>query len=89
MATAGHVGGGQGVRRFSLEGEVVQPRVYIWREFAPAYRSGLAFAIARTEHEARGLVIDLLGYEPMEWGPVEIVEMCNSCGTAGAVFGGD
>lgn len=47
-----------------------EKQVFIWREFMPDYSDGLAFAIAETESEARKLIIEELGYNPSDWGPI-------------------
>ena len=38
-------------------------KLFIWPEFLPDYSSGLAFAIAETEEEAREMVIDDIGLD--------------------------
>ena len=47
-------------------------RLFIWTEFACDYTCGLAFAIARDEVEARKLIVKNRGYDPSEWGVLEI-----------------
>ena len=47
-------------------------KLFIWTGFCPDYTSGLAFAIAKDEAEARKLVIKERGYEPYEWGNLEV-----------------
>ncbi len=47
-------------------------KLFIWTGFCPDYTSGLAFAIAKDEAEARKLVIKERGYEPYEWGDLEV-----------------
>jgi len=47
-------------------------KLFIWTNFCPDYTSGLAFAIAKDEQEARELVIKEYGYEPYEWGELEV-----------------
>ncbi len=47
-------------------------KLFIWTGFCPDYTSGLAFAIAKDEPEARKLVIKEHGYEPYEWGDLEV-----------------
>jgi len=47
-------------------------KLFIWTGFCPDYTSGLAFAIAKDEPEARKLVIKERGYEPHEWGDLEV-----------------
>jgi hypothetical protein len=65
--------------------------VYIWRQFAPDYKNGLAVAIATDETKAQSLVIDRMDYGPSDWGPVEVYsldEIAALGGTAAAVAGG-
>ena len=47
-------------------------KLFIWAGFCPDYTQGLAFAIAETETQARELIIEEYGYEPYEWGDLEI-----------------
>lgn len=47
-------------------------KLYVWDEFAPDYTSGLAFAIATDEKDARKQVIFRCGFEPSEWGKVQV-----------------
>lgn len=47
-------------------------KLFIWTEFCPDYSDGLAFAIAKDEAEARKLIIKNRGYEPYEWGDLEV-----------------
>ncbi len=47
-------------------------KLFIWTCFCPDWRDGLAFAIAQDETEARKLVIKQRGYEPYDWGELEI-----------------
>ena len=49
-----------------------QLRLFVWTDFSPDYTSGLAFAIARDEADARKQVIDGLGYNPTAWGDLTI-----------------
>ena len=62
-------------------------RIYVWREFAPDYKSGLAVAVAASADEARRLVVDQLGYNPDDWGPVTVYTL-GVTATAWAVAGG-
>lgn len=50
-------------------------KIFIWTEFSPDYTSGLAFAIAESEKEARELVIEHHGFCPSEWGVLEVREL--------------
>lgn len=47
-------------------------KLFIWTGFCPDYTSGLAFAVAKNEAEARKLVIKEHGGEPYEWGELEV-----------------
>jgi hypothetical protein len=50
-------------------------KLYVWTEFAPDYKDGLAFAIAETMVQARGMVINVKGYGPEDWGPVQVFDL--------------
>jgi hypothetical protein len=62
-------------------------RLYIWHEFAPDYRHGLAVAIASSEAEARRLVVKRLRFSPDDWGPLTTCTL-DATATAWAVTGG-
>jgi len=47
-------------------------RLYVWEGFSPDYTSGLAFAIAESETEARMLIEKKRGFEVYEWGTLKI-----------------
>lgn len=48
-------------------------KLFIWTDFEPDYTSGLAFAIAASEGEARRLIIRQNGgREPYCWGMLEV-----------------
>jgi len=47
-------------------------KLFIWTGYNPDYYSGLAFAIAKNEAQARKLIIKENGREPYEWGKLEI-----------------
>ena len=64
-----------------------EKRLYIWHEFAPDYKHGLAVAIASSEAEARRLVVKHLGLRPDDWGPLTTCTL-NATATAWAVTGG-
>ena len=64
-----------------------EKRLYIWQEFAPDYRHGLAVAIASSEAEARRLVVKHLRFSPDDWGPLTTCTL-NATATAWAVTGG-
>lgn len=61
-------------------------KLYVWTGFCSDYSSGLAFAIARTESEARKLVSDKMGFAPYDWGTLTILPVTRK--TAFAVCGG-
>lgn len=64
-------------------------KVFIWKNFAPDYSSGLAFAIAKNEVDAKNMVVKELGHpyiEGYEWGSVEILDLVE--GTAAGCTGG-
>jgi hypothetical protein len=50
-------------------------KLFVWNAFAPDYNNGLAFAIAETMVQARAMVINVKGYEPFDWGPVQVFEL--------------
>jgi hypothetical protein len=60
--------------------------LYLWEKFAPDYTTGLAFAIAKNEAQARELIIAALGTDPHEWGPCEVFPLDKPI--ASAVYGG-
>jgi len=62
-------------------------RLYIWHEFAPDYRHGLAVAIASSEAEARRLVVEHLRFDPDDWGPLT-THALDSTAAAWALTGG-
>ena len=64
-----------------------EKRLYIWHEFAPDYRHGLAVAIASSEAEARRLVVEHLRFDPDDWGPLT-THALSSTATAWAITGG-
>lgn len=49
-------------------------QLYVWNEFNPDYTDGLAFAIARSEEEAKGMIAEEMGFTPREraWGALSI-----------------
>ena len=47
-------------------------RLFIWTDFSPDYTSGLAFAIAKDETDARKLIEKEHGDEVYTWGDLEI-----------------
>ena len=55
-----------------MEHKKTNLRLFIWTGFCPDYTSGLAFAIAKNETDARALIEKERGFEPYEWGTLEI-----------------
>jgi len=47
-------------------------KLFIWTGFCPDYTSGLAFAIARDETDARKLIEKDRGFDVYEWGNLKI-----------------
>lgn len=47
-------------------------KLYVWTGFSPDYTSGLAFAIAKDEGEARRLIERQRGFEVSTWGDLEV-----------------
>jgi len=50
-------------------------KLFIWTDFSPDCTGGLAFAIASNEQEARKLVIEYTGWEPDDWGDLEVTSL--------------
>ena len=46
--------------------------LFIWTEFSPDYKGGLAFAIAKDVIEAQEMVEEQIGYHIYDWGKLEI-----------------
>lgn len=61
-------------------------KLFVWTGFSPDYTSGLAFAIAKDETEARELIKQTHGYNPSKWGELEICSLNKR--TAYSVSGG-
>lgn len=61
-------------------------RIYIWTDFAPDWSGGLAFGIAETEAEARALIVQNSGYNPSDWGTLEVrnIAKCGRCVNGGS-----
>ena len=55
-------------------------RLFVWADFAPDYTSGLAFAIAKNEGEARKLVMKHYGFQPHSWGELHTHSLTRSIG---------
>ena len=47
-------------------------KLYIWTNFNPDWSGGLAFAIAKDEKDARQQIVKDRGYEPTDWGDLEV-----------------
>ena len=47
-------------------------RLFVFTDFCPDYTSGLAFAIASDEPDARRQIEKKLGYTPNDWGDLTI-----------------
>lgn len=47
-------------------------KLFVWTKFCPDYTSGLAFAVAHDETEARKLIIETRGYNPDDWGKLSV-----------------
>jgi hypothetical protein len=61
-------------------------KLFIWTGFFPDHTSGLAFAIAADEAEARKLVEKDRGSTPYKWGDLEVGRLDQRC--ARSVSGG-
>lgn len=64
----------------------MKKKLFVWTHFNPDYSSGLAFAIAKDETEARKLVLEKMGYKPMDWGDLTVYPLSKKL--AFAVSGG-
>jgi hypothetical protein len=47
-------------------------KLFVWRDFCPDWSGGLAVALARDETEARKMIIKQYGFEPGNWGKLEV-----------------
>ena len=70
----------QGIRE--EESEMRERKLYVWEGFCPDYTSGLAFAIAKTESDARRIVVETFGKEPWEWGELRVHSLDEKVGYA-------
>ena len=61
-------------------------KLFVWSGFCPDYSSGLAFAIAENEEEAKKLVRKEYGGEPYSWGTLEVKSLAKK--TSYYVVGG-
>ena len=76
-------------------------KLFIWTGFYPNYSSGLAFAVAETEEEAKKMVIEATNIEPdrcrgqdygipkIEWGTLEVKPLSGIEKFAHGVLGGE
>lgn len=62
-------------------------KLFVWSGFCPDYTDGLAFAVAKTEDEARQMIGKERGFDPFEWGDLSIHSLTEK--VAFAVSGGD
>lgn len=54
-------------------------KLFVWTGFESDYTAGLAFAIAKTENDARKSIIEKMGYGPCNWGELEIRDLSSPC----------
>ena len=61
-------------------------KLYVWTGFSPDYSNGLAFAIAPSLEAAKEQIIKAYGYNPHDWGELEIrnFSKCAYCVSGGA-----
>lgn len=50
-------------------------KLFVWTNFSPDYTGGLAFAVAENVADAIARVIEYHGYNPSEWGTLEILPL--------------
>lgn len=57
-------------------------KLYVWEDFYSDYTSGLAFAIAKNEEEARKIIESQFGYElsASNWGKLSVLPLYKKCG---------
>ncbi len=61
-----------GAKSASTAGLAPKLRLFVWTGFCPDYTSGLAFAIAKDETDARKLIEKERGYDVYTWGDLTI-----------------
>ena len=61
-----------GAESASTAGLTPALRLFVWTGFCPDYTSGLAFAIAKDETDARELIEKERGYTIYTWGDLRI-----------------
>jgi len=76
-------------------------KLFVWTGFYPNYSSGLAFAVAETEEEAKRMVIEATNIEPdecrgqdygiphIDWGTLEVRSLTSKEKFAYGVLGGE
>ena len=47
-------------------------KLYVWTDFCKDWTSGLAFAIAKDEKDARKQIVAQYGCEPSDWGNLNV-----------------
>ncbi len=56
-------------------------KLYVWTDFNPDWTSGLAFAIADSEEQAREIILKKRsGREPYDWGDLQIHSLKSNIG---------
>ena len=61
-------------------------KLYVWYRFDPDWSDGLAFAIANSLEEAKGLILSDREGSTHEWGPYSVHDLDKPC--AYSVSGG-
>lgn len=61
-----------GAKSASTAGLAPKLRLFVWTDFCPDYTSGLAFAIAKDETDARKMIEKERGYTVYTWGDLTI-----------------
>lgn len=59
-------------KQVQVERAVSPLLLFIWTNFCPDYTSGLAFAIAKNETDARKQITKEYGFVPYDWGTLEV-----------------
>ena len=50
-------------------------KLFVWEDFAPDYIGGLAFAIAKSEADARKLITEDYSFEASDWGVLSVCDI--------------